>query len=47
MPIEFKVENRRQAYLIQIEGKSEVNNLLLHERDALEIIEENVSIKSN
>lgn len=45
--IDFKVEFNRQAYLIQIEGDSIINNFELNERDALEIIEENINIKAN
>ena len=44
--IYFKVESNRQAYLVQIEGDSNINNLELNERDALEIIEEDINIKA-
>ncbi len=44
--IDFKVESNRQAYLVQIEGDSNINNLELNERDALEIIEEDINIKA-
>lgn len=44
--IDFKVETGRQAYLVQIEGSSTINNILLNDRDALEIVEENITIKS-
>ncbi|GAA0070475.1 pirin family protein [Clostridium sardiniense] len=44
--IEFKVEDGRQVYLVQIEGNSIINNIKVNERDALEIIEEDISIKS-
>jgi len=44
--IELNVETGRQAYLIQIEGSSEVNGETLTERDAMEVIEENLSIKA-
>jgi redox-sensitive bicupin YhaK (pirin superfamily) len=42
----LKIENGRQAYLVQIEGNSTVNEIPLNEKDALEIIEENIKIKS-
>lgn len=44
--IDFKVGEGRQAYLIQIEGSSEINDIVLNDRDALEIIEEDIMIKS-
>lgn len=44
--IDFKVGKERQAYLVQIEGVSEVNGISLNNRDALEIIEENIVIKA-
>jgi len=37
----------RQAYLLQIEGSSSVNGVELDERDALEIVEEDVVIKAS
>ncbi|MCF0148247.1 MAG: pirin family protein [Clostridium sp.] len=42
--IDFKVDSNRQAYLVQIEGYSIINSLELNERDALEIIEEDINI---
>lgn len=44
--IDFKVEEGRQAYLVQIEGSSEINKMELKHRDALEIVEEDILIKS-
>jgi quercetin 2,3-dioxygenase len=44
--ITFPVKEGRQAYLVQIEGSSFINNINLAERDALEIIEEDITIKS-
>lgn len=44
--IDFKVNEERQAYLVQIEGSAEINNILLNNRDALEIVEEDIVIKS-
>ena len=43
----FNVDKGRQAYLVQIEGEANINELILNERDALEIIEENINIKAN
>lgn len=42
----FDVDSDRQAYLVQIEGSSNINNEFLVERDALESIEENLEIKT-
>lgn len=44
--IDFKVREGRQAYLVQIEGSSEINKIELIDRDALEIIEEDILIKA-
>lgn len=44
--IDFLVGECRQAYLVQIEGTGRINNIELNQRDALEIVEENISIKS-
>ncbi|MBU3108037.1 pirin family protein [Clostridium gasigenes] len=44
--IDYSVEVGRQAYLIQIEGKSNINGITLNQRDAMEIVEENIKIKS-
>lgn len=41
---EFVVDKGRQAYLVQIEGQSNINNLLLNAKDAMEIVEENIII---
>lgn len=45
--INFQVAEGRQAYLVQIEGSSSVNNIELETRDALEIIEEDINITAN
>ncbi len=45
--IDFTVEKDRQAYLVQIEGASQIKDITLNERDALEIVEENILIKAN
>ncbi|MDR1916916.1 MAG: pirin family protein, partial [Synergistaceae bacterium] len=34
----------RQAYLVLIEGEADVNGIRLAERDALEAVEENITI---
>lgn len=44
--LDFKVRVGRQAYLVQIEGTSEVNSVDLKDRDAMEIIEEDILIKA-
>jgi redox-sensitive bicupin YhaK (pirin superfamily) len=44
--IEFPVKVGRQAYLVQIEGTSVINDVELNERDGMEIVEENISIKA-
>ena len=43
--IDYRVKEGRQAYLVQIEGKSNINGIVLNERDAMEIVEENTNIK--
>ena len=44
--IEFQVSPKRQAYLVQIEGVSKINDVALSERDALEIVEEPIHIQA-
>lgn len=44
--ISFEINKGRQAYLVQIEGKSQINDVNLNEEDALEIIEEDIEIKA-
>jgi redox-sensitive bicupin YhaK (pirin superfamily) len=44
--IEFPVKEGRQAYLVQIEGTSVINDVELNDQDGMEIIEENISIKA-
>ena len=44
--ISFIVRPGRQAYLVQIEGESDINGLEINERDAVEIVEEDILIKS-
>lgn len=43
---EFQVAPGRQAYLVLMEGAAEVGEIKLGQRDALEIVEENISIKA-
>ncbi|KNZ43503.1 pirin family protein [Acetobacterium bakii] len=45
--IGFPVKSGRQAYLVQIEGTSNINGIELNDRDALEILEEDITIKSS
>ncbi|MCH6264180.1 MULTISPECIES: pirin family protein [Neobacillus] len=45
--ISFPVSAGRQAYLVQIEGSSTINDLSLNTRDAMEIVEEDIQIKAN
>ena len=44
--ISFPVSTGRQAYLVQIEGASSINNIELEERDAMEIVEEDILISA-
>ena len=45
--ISFPVKEGRQAYLVQIEGKSTINDITLDMRDAIEIVEEDIQIYAN
>lgn len=40
----FTLEEGRQAYMVQIEGESVVNGVILNTRDALEIYEESITL---
>ncbi|MCB2300686.1 pirin family protein [Clostridium tagluense] len=44
--MDYSVKADRQAYLVQIEGKSNINGITLNERDAMEIVEEDIKIKA-
>ncbi|MFC5559452.1 pirin family protein [Ureibacillus thermophilus] len=44
--IDFSVKKGRQAYLVYIEGKGNVSGIMLEERDALEIVEEEMVIQA-
>ena len=44
-PFEYKIQNDRQVYFVQIEGTSEVNGTILEYGDAMEIVDvENLTI---
>ncbi len=42
----YKVEKGRQAYLVLVEGWGDINGISVEERDALEITEEEITIKA-
>lgn len=44
--INFQVDERRQAYLVQIEGNSIINEIELNDRDGMEIVEEDILIQA-
>lgn len=44
--INYSVKPDRQAYIVQIEGKSNINGIILNERDAMEIVCEDIKIKT-
>jgi quercetin 2,3-dioxygenase len=44
--ISFPVKEGRQAYLVQIEGNSKINDVSLVARDGLEIVEEDIGINA-
>jgi quercetin 2,3-dioxygenase len=44
--ISFPVKEGRQAYLVQIEGSSLINDIKLADRDGMEIVEEDISIRA-
>lgn len=46
LELSLDVETSRQAYLVQIEGNSDINGNQLDAMDALEIVEESVTIKA-
>ncbi|NLB90281.1 MAG: pirin family protein [Clostridiales bacterium] len=45
--IVFSVKEGRQAYLLLVEGWTVVNGITMDERDAMEIVEEDIEIKAN
>lgn len=45
--IEYKISQNRQLYFVQIEGSSQINEVILNQADALEVTNENLlSIKA-
>lgn len=44
--VEFNVEEGRQAYIVQIEGKSDINGEEMNMRDGMEVVEEEIKIKA-
>lgn len=44
--LDFSVGSNRQAYLVLIEGDADINNIKLSDRDALEIVEEDICINA-
>ena len=41
-----RFEDNEMAYLVQIEGHSKINNIELNEKDAMEIISEDIEINA-
>jgi hypothetical protein len=46
LEMEFNVKSDRQAYVVQIEGSSEINGVELNAKDALESVGESLRIKA-
>jgi len=44
--ISFQVNKKRQAYLVQIEGSTIINDVDLNDRDGMEIVEEDILIQA-
>ena len=44
--ISFQVNKKRQAYLVQIEGSTIINDIDLNDRDGMEIVEEDILIQA-
>ena len=44
--VDFKVEEDRQAYIVQIEGQSNINDIEMNMRDGMEVVEEEIEIKA-
>jgi len=44
--ISFKVNSKRQVYLVQIEGSTIINDVDLNDRDGMEIVEEDILIQA-
>ena len=45
--IDFQVKHNRQAYLVLLEGEVTVNNIAMNMRDALEIVNEDITITAS
>ena len=45
-PLAFPLAKGRQCYLVQVEGSSRINGILLNERDAMEAVEEDLHIEA-
>jgi quercetin 2,3-dioxygenase len=45
--ITFSIAKGRQAYLVQMEGSSFINNLAINTKDGLEVVEEDIMIRAN
>lgn len=44
--LQFNIGKGRQGYLVNIEGESEINGIILNEKDAMEAIEEDLLVKA-
>ncbi|QKF74264.1 pirin family protein [Aliarcobacter faecis] len=40
-PLEFEINENRQVYFVQIEGKANINGIVLEDGDAMELVDEN------
>ncbi len=40
-PLEFEIKENRQVYFVQIEGKANINGIVLKDSDAMELVDEN------
>lgn len=40
-PLEFEINENRQIYFVQIEGKANINGIVLEDGDAMELVDEN------
>lgn len=40
-PLEFEIKENRQVYFVQIEGKANINGIVLEDGDAMELVDEN------
>jgi len=44
--LDFSVAEDRQCYIVQVEGSTDINSVELKERDAMEVVEEDLRIKA-